>query len=58
MPQSYYDQTSVLPFQAILEGRNDARKALEEMNPRATQVGLSVGVAAYLVPKLLAMIRG
>jgi uncharacterized membrane protein len=40
MPKEFYQQTSLWPFQAIYEGRNDLKKAWEEMNKKAIIVAL------------------
>mmetsp|Transcript_44235 Transcript_44235/g.72005 ORF Transcript_44235/g.72005 Transcript_44235/m.72005 type:complete len:232 (+) Transcript_44235:109-804(+) len=52
MPKSYYEQTSLLPFAAIIEGRNSLSEAIKEMNPRAAGISASL-YAAYLAQKLL-----
>ncbi|RKP11978.1 hypothetical protein BJ684DRAFT_21448 [Piptocephalis cylindrospora] len=44
LPESFFDKTSLLPFKAILEGRNSGSKALEEMDKKA----LAIAVAAPL----------
>eukprot|EP00455_Lapot_gusevi_P008484 TRINITY_DN13705_c0_g1_i1.p1 TRINITY_DN13705_c0_g1~~TRINITY_DN13705_c0_g1_i1.p1 ORF type:complete len:233 (-),score=24.74 TRINITY_DN13705_c0_g1_i1:137-835(-) len=42
-PSAYYEKTSVLPFQAILEGRNSLSQALSEMSVNAALGALVVG---------------
>jgi uncharacterized membrane protein len=40
LPKSFYEQTSLLPFQAVWEGRQDLKVALKEMDGRAVAIAL------------------
>lgn len=39
-PDSFFEETSLIPFQAIWEGKQDLKQAIKEMTPRAAVVGL------------------
>ena len=39
-PKEYFEQTSALPFVAILQGRNSLKKAMEEVNLYAVFIAL------------------
>eukprot|EP00743_Colponemidia_sp_Colp-15_P007364 GILK01007951.1.p1 GENE.GILK01007951.1~~GILK01007951.1.p1 ORF type:complete len:262 (-),score=26.66 GILK01007951.1:178-921(-) len=47
LPARYYEETSILPFAAIIEGRNSFSKALDEMNLTAAGVALVVGASLF-----------
>ncbi|KAI9226427.1 MAG: hypothetical protein DHS80DRAFT_32735 [Piptocephalis tieghemiana] len=40
LPASFFEKTSLLPFKAIIEGRNSGRKALEEMDKKALAIAV------------------
>jgi uncharacterized membrane protein len=40
----FHPDTSLLPFAAVLEGKQDLKKALNEMNPKAAAVAIMSGI--------------
>jgi uncharacterized membrane protein len=59
MPKEYFEKTSLIPFKAILEGRNDIQAALHEMSLNALIVSLVVGfgIRYHVFRRVLAMVR-
>lgn len=49
-PAEYYEKTSLIPFQAILEGRNSLHLAVQEMNWHAAAVAVTLAMVAKYVP--------
>lgn len=43
LSKKYFDETSLIPMQAVFEGRQDLGKAFEEMN-------VSAGIVALVAP--------
>lgn len=44
VPQGYYDKTSFLPFQAILEGKNSLEEAFKEFNKPLLATAIAVPI--------------
>jgi uncharacterized membrane protein len=57
LPQTYYDQTSILPFKAIIEGRNDAGKAFNEMSLQGFYASLALLAIIFARKPLLARFK-
>jgi len=57
LPHEYFEKTSLLPFKAILEGRNRMDLALQEMDPKVTVMALAVFVAVRFGLPLLRVVR-
>eukprot|EP01112_Ceratiomyxa_fruticulosa_P014449 TRINITY_DN4138_c0_g1_i1.p1 TRINITY_DN4138_c0_g1~~TRINITY_DN4138_c0_g1_i1.p1 ORF type:complete len:236 (-),score=43.09 TRINITY_DN4138_c0_g1_i1:172-879(-) len=49
--REYFDKTSLLPFKAIIEGRNSLPKALEEMSIQRAAIALLIGGVIMFVNK-------
>lgn len=47
LPAEFFRKTSVLPFQAIVEGRQSLEKAVAELSPTAAAGGLALAAAMY-----------
>jgi len=53
-PASYFDKTSVIPFQAIREGKQDLQKALSELNYQYMGIALGAGALVTFASSLFA----
>jgi len=52
LPEELYKQTSILPFQAIIEGRNSLSLALKEMSIKSALIGIGVWLAFRFIQSL------
>jgi uncharacterized membrane protein len=43
LPAQFYEQTSILPFKAIWEGRNSLQKAAEEFSLQTAAIAVTLG---------------
>eukprot|EP00026_Physarum_polycephalum_P015520 Phypoly_transcript_16223.p1 GENE.Phypoly_transcript_16223~~Phypoly_transcript_16223.p1 ORF type:complete len:253 (+),score=23.23 Phypoly_transcript_16223:75-761(+) len=58
LPNEFYEKTSLLPFKAIVEGRNSLDLAIKEIDWTASGVGLGVFSLLYmLLPFLRRVVR-
>jgi len=55
--KEFYEQTSVLPFQAILEGRNSLSKAISEFNVPFAILTVPLGIAVKYNRQILMLLR-
>jgi uncharacterized membrane protein len=53
LSKEFFDKTSLLPFKAIIEGRNSFTAAMQEMSLPGAAAGVGLAAALYLAPRFL-----